>query len=71
MKVEKHFVVDGQVVSLTHDGKDLMIYETKDQETLFIVLKGGSEEVLTRIDISCEMSQGTGFVDSIKYKDYY
>lgn len=69
MQVEQSFVIDGQVVLKAHDGKDLMIYTTKDLETLFIIMKP-TNEVLTRIDIRCEMSQGMGFVDSLNYSEY-
>lgn len=69
MQVEQSFVIDGQVVTKSHEGREVTIFVTKDLETLFIVLND-SGEVLTRADIRCEMSQGMGFVDSINYSDY-
>ena len=69
MKVEQSFVIDGQVVTKQHEGRDTTIFATKDLETLFII-SNDSGEVLTRIDIRCEMRQGMGFVDSLNYSEY-
>lgn len=69
MKVEQSFVIDGQVVVKQHDGKEITVFSTNNLDMLFVV-SNDSGEVITRIDIDCEMSQGIGFVDSLKFSDY-
>lgn len=66
MKVESSFVIDGKIVVPAHDVDGIVIYESRDQETLYITSKS-TGDVLTRIEINCDMSQGTGFVSSITY----
>ncbi|MNW19833.1 hypothetical protein D3C71_2199830 [compost metagenome] len=47
---------------------EIIVYELADKETLYIV-SNSTGEVITQIDMTCEMSQGCGFVDSITYID--
>lgn len=66
MKVESTFVIDGQMVVESFRNAEIIVYEHK--ETLYIV-SNRTGEVITRIDMTCEMSQGCGYVDSITYTD--
>lgn len=69
MKVESTFIIDGNMVTKAMFNPEITIYESKDQETFYIV-SGKTGEVICKIDVTCEMSQGTGFVDSVKYTDF-
>lgn len=68
MKVESTFVIDGKMVTESFRSAEIIVYELHDKETLYIV-SNNTGEVITRIDMTCEMSQGTGFVDTISYTD--
>ena len=68
MKVESTFIIDGKIVNEAMFNPEITIFESKDQETLYIV-SGKTGEVICKIEVTCEMSQGSGFVDSIKYTD--
>lgn len=68
MKVESTFVIDGKMVTESFRSAEIIVYELADKETLYIV-SNNTGEVITRIDMACEMSQGCGFVDSITYTD--
>lgn len=68
VKVKQELTIDGVVVDLKHENSSLKIYLTKDLETIYISLANG--DVLSKIDIYTEMSQGQGFVDKIVIKDF-
>lgn len=69
MKVESTYVIDGKMVTESFRSAEIIIYELADKETIYIVSNSSGGEVITRIDVTCEMSQGFGFVDSITYTD--
>lgn len=68
MKVESTFVIDGKMVTESFRSGEITIYELADKETLYIV-SNSTGEIITRIDMTCQMSQGCGFVDRITYTD--
>lgn len=69
MNVEISFTIDGNVVYKKFESRGIIVYESQDQETVYVVDKNDGEVVL-KMDITCEMSQGCGFVDSIKYQTF-
>jgi glutathionyl-hydroquinone reductase len=68
MKVESTFVIDGKMVKKSFYSAEITVFELADKETLYIV-SNNTGEVITRIDMTCEMSQGSGYVDNITYTD--
>lgn len=68
MKVESTFVIDGKMVTEGFRSAEIIVYELADKETLYIV-SNNTGEVIARIDMTCGMSQGCGFVDKITYTD--
>ncbi len=68
VKVKNELTIDGVVVDLKHENSTLKVYSTKDLETIYISLPNG--DVVSKIDIHTDMSQGQGFVDKLVFVDF-
>lgn len=68
MQITQSIIIEGKPVQLKHEGRDMRVYESLDRETLYISFSDSSNVDL-KIEIECEMSQGTGYVDNIQYTD--
>lgn len=68
VKVKEELTVEGIIVELKHKNSSLSIYSTRDDEIIFITNSEG--EVITKVEIYPEMSQGQGFVDKLVFVDF-
>lgn len=66
MKVESTFVIDGQMVKKVEENPIFNIYESKNMDVIYITLRE-TGEVITKIDLECDMGQGCGYIASTTY----
>lgn len=69
MKVETSFTINDEVVFKKFESECVVVYENRISEVLYIVDKNTSE-LLLKIDLECGMSQGCGYIESVKYKTF-
>lgn len=66
MKVESSFVIEGNIVNLKFESRDIIIYEHSRDQSLYVVRKAG-RDVIVRIDVITGMGQGEGYVESFDF----